>query len=320
VLSAHLIFAGQSLWPFRWEDALTQKILWSLLGIVVIYGLAMLGAQLLNRALTDPLWRHKSRKLVYYTGTALAILVLLGIWSESLAQFAVGLGVLGAALALALQQVVLSLAGWFYIVTGRPYDVGDRIEIFNVAGDVIDIRVLKTVLLEIYTEGSGRGSQSTGRVVDFPNSYIFSHTLVNYTRGFEYLWNEYAIRITFESHWEKALRIVLEILEGETKGFELPAREQITQMARSYLIQYGHLTPAVYVTLRENGVELAMRYLTPARGRRQIRDRISKKILSAFAQEPDIELAYPTYRIFRRDQEEATLEQHPLERTPPPAS
>jgi len=303
--------ANPGFWSLRWEDPLTQKLLWSLLSMVVIYGLALLGAQLLNRSVKDPLWRHKSRKFVYYTGMALTVLVLLGIWSESLAQFAVGLGVLGAALALALQQAVLSLAGWLYIVTGRPYDVGDRIEIRDVAGDVIDIRVFKTVLLEIHTEGTGKGSQSTGRVVDFPNSYIFAHTLVNYTRGFEYLWNEYAILITFESNWEKALKLLEEILQRETRQFETPARQQLDQMAQSYLIQYGHLTPAVYVTLRDSGVELAMRYLTPARGRRQIRDRISKEILKAFAKEPDIELAYPTYRIFRRDAEE--------QRKPPPA-
>ncbi|OGF54022.1 MAG: hypothetical protein A2Z21_01060 [Candidatus Fraserbacteria bacterium RBG_16_55_9] len=305
----------------RWEDPLTQKLVWSVLGVAIIYGFVFLSAQVLNRAVKVPLWRYKSRKFLYYTGTVLAVLVLLGIWSESLGQFAVSLGVLGAVLALALQQPVLSLAGWLYIVTSRPYEVGDRIEISNVAGDVIDIRLLKTVLLEIHTEGAGKGTQSTGRVVDLPNGNIFSHTLTNYTRGFQYLWNEYPLLITFESNWGKALQLLLDIVQRETREFEAPARVQINQMAKSYLIEYGHLTPMVFVTIRDSGVELALRYLTPARQRRQVRDRISRGILQAFAKEQDIELAYPTYRMFRRESEEMKLKlRETAKGNEPPAS
>lgn len=293
---------AQSLLALRWEDPVTQKFVWSLFSVVLIYGLLFVGLRILNRAIKEPLWRYKSRKFFYYSGTALLILVLFAIWSENIGQFAFGLGVVGVGLALALQQAVLSLAGWLYIVTSRPFDVGDRIEVNDIAGDVIDIRVFKTVLLEIHMEGAGKGTQSTGRVVDIPNSYAFSHALFNYTRGFEYVWNDYPIQVTFESNWEKALQLVSDILHRETHGFEAPARQQIEHMGKRYMIQYGHLTPAVFLTIRNSGVELAMRYLTPARGRRQIRDRISREILKAFAKEPDIQLAYPTYRVLRNEE------------------
>ena len=293
---------AQSLLNLRWEDPITQKLLLSFVSAAVIYGLILLGRRILNRAIKEPMWRYKSRKFLYYSGIALLLLLLLAIWSENISQFAVGLGVVGVGLALALQQAILSLAGWLYIVTSRPFDVGDRVEVNGIAGDVIDIRVFKTVLLEIHMEGAGKGTQSTGRVVDIPNSYAFSHALFNYTRGFEYVWNDYPIQITFESNWERAVQLVSDIVERETRGFEAPARKQIEHMGKSYLIQYGHLTSAVFVAIRESGVELAMRYLTPARGRRQIRDRISREILNAFAKEPDIELAYPTYRVLRNEE------------------
>jgi len=290
-----------------WANPLVQNVVWSLVAVAVVYGLTILVSTVFNRAIGDLRVRHKSRKYLYYTATALLLLVLLGVWSGNLGQLALAVTAIGAALAFALQQPVFSLAGWLYIVTRRPYDVGDRIELGGVSGDVIDIRLFKTVLLETYPEGRGHGTQSTGRVVDFPNSDVLSKSLLNYTRGFEYLWNEYPILITFESNWAKAKRLLQEIVDAETHLYEAPARTQIERMARSFLIQYDNLTPTVYLAIRDSGVELGLRYLTPARQRRTIRDRISAAILEAFEPEPDIELAYPTYRLFRRDVEEGKL-------------
>lgn len=291
-----------------WSNPLIQNAVWSLISVAAVYGLTLLTSTVFNRAIGDLRVRHKSRKYLYYTATALLLLILFGIWSGNLGQLALAVTAIGAALAFALQQPVFSLAGWFYIVTRRPYDVGDRIELGGVSGDVIDIRLFKTVMLETYPEGRGHGTQSTGRVVDFPNSDVLSKSLLNYTRGFEYLWNEYPILITFESNWSKAKQLLQEIVDAETHLYEEPARSQIERMARNFLVQYDNLSPMVYLAVRDSGVELGLRYLTPARQRRTIRDRISAAILEAFEREPDIELAYPTYRFFRRDREESKLE------------
>lgn len=292
----------------RWDDPLTQRLLFSALALVVIYGLVWIGAHVTGRTIRDLRWRHKSRKLLYYTGTVLFLLVLVSIWSGRGTQLALTVTALGAVLAFALQQPVVSLAGWLLIMIKRPYDVGDRIELQGAAGDVIDIQLFKTVLLEIYPEGRGFGSQSTGRVVDVPNSAVFSSQLVNFTRGFSYLWNELPILVTFESDWQKAAAALLEILQRHTAIYEGPAREQIERMARRYMIKYDNLTPTVFVMIRDSGVELGLRYLTPARGRRLVRDAICRDILELFAREPDLEFAYPTYRIFRRELEETKLQ------------
>ena len=296
--------SSAALAQISWSDPIVRKTIWSLLSLLILYGLTWAASRLLGRTVTDPLRRYKSRKLLYYAMTALGALVLMGIWSESVSQVALALTVLGAGIALALQQPILSVAGWLFILINRPYDVGDRIEIGSVSGDVIDIGVFKTTLLEIYPEGAGKGTQNTGRVIDFPNSLVLSQTLVSFTRGFEFLWDDYPILITFESNWQKAERLLLEIVRREVRAFEATARTQLEHMSKSYLVQYRSLEPAVFVVIRDSGVELGIRYLTPARQRRAIRDRISRAILTAFAQEPDIELAYPTYRIFRRDREE----------------
>lgn len=286
------------------HDPILSKLFWTILSIALIYFVVFVSVRVFNRAIKNPERLHRMRKRLYYLGAGLGLVILIGIWSESLGEIALTLGVLGAAVAIALQAPVVNMAGWLFIVMQRPYEIGDRIEIEGLAGDVIDIRLFKTVLLEIYAEGMGRGSQSTGRVADFPNSMVFSNKLYNYTRGFAYLWNEYPILITFESNWQKAEGILNEILNRHTLRFEAGAKKQIEEMSRSYLIRYGALTPIVQVILRDSGIELGLRYLTPARERRIVRDAISKDILNAFEAEKDIELAYPTYRIFRRDIEE----------------
>lgn len=317
-MSAFSLFAfAQGFGPQpQWSDPWASNLLWSAVTLVVVWVVIMAAVHVLNRTLQNQRVRHKSRKFLYYLGTIASIIALLSLWSGAGSQIALVLSVVGAALAFALQQPLVSLAGWLYVVVSRPYDVGDRIEIGGFAGDVIDIRLFKTVLLETYAEGRGAGTQSTGRVLDLPNSTLFSETLVNITRGFEYVWNEYAILLTFESNWEKGQKLLQEVLDRETVAFEPPMRSQVERMSRSYMIHYENLTPMVYVVIRDSGVELGLRYLTPARQRRTIRDKISRQILEIFEREPDLEFAYPTWRIFRREIEEAKLQQRPD--TPPP--
>ena len=114
---------------------------------------------------------------------------------------------IGAGIALALQDVILSVAGWFLIIVRRPFQVGDRIELGGVKGDVIDIRLLQTSLLEIGNWVDA--DQSTGRIVHCPHSLVFKEPLFNYTKGFEFIWNEIKIPLTFESNWKKGKEIIL---------------------------------------------------------------------------------------------------------------
>ena len=289
-------------------DPIVQKLIFSFISLLLIWVVVIVVAKLVSRAVQDKLWRHKARKFSFYIGTAASIVVIIAIWFVEGGQVAITLSVIGAGLALALQQPLVSLAGWVYLVSNHPYDVGDRIEINGISGDVVDIRPLKTVLFESSLEGVSAGTQTTGRVVDFPNSYVLTNSVINYTRGFDYMWNDYPMLITFESNWRKANDILAKILEDETAEYEAPAATQVAQLERRYLILNEKMTSAVYVAIRDSGIELGLRYLSPARQRRAIKDEISKRILSAFDAEADIELAYPTYRYFRREIEESKIQ------------
>lgn len=284
------------------KNPVIKKLYISLFLLGLIYLALFFVRRYINSLKIDIQKRHQYRKRASYTATLVYFILLIPIWAGSTQQWATVLSVMGAGVALALHEVLLNMAGWVYIVIRRPYRTGDRIELGNVRGDVIDIQLFQTTLLEIGNWVDG--DQSTGRVVQLPHGQIFRNPLYNYTKGFEYLWNEISILVTFESDWERAKEILLKCGEEESREIQENVQKKIDRMAREYLIYYRKFTPIVYTKIVESGVKLTLRYLTDTKKRRVGEDTVSQKVLKAINALPEIEFAYPTYRIYRRGEEE----------------
>lgn len=246
--------------------------------------------------------KHQYRKRAGYIATIVFIVLLIPIWAGHWGNWVTVLSVMGAGIALALHEVLLNFAGWMYIVIRHPYRTGDRIELAGLRGDVIDIRVLQSTLLEIGNWVDG--DQSTGRVVHMPNGQIFRQPLFNYTQGFEFIWNEFSILLTFESNWESAKAIMLEFGNDLSREVQETMRKKIDRMAREYLIYYKNFSPIVYTSIQDSGIKLTLRYLTETKKRRSGINVLSEKVLKAFTAASDIEFAYPTYRIYKRGEED----------------
>ena len=289
------------------ENDLFFQMVITIVAIVIVYIIAFLAVKVINKKVENYRLRHKSRRFSYYFATLISILVVIMIWTELTDSIATYIGFLSAGLALALRDVLMNIAGWILINIRQPFGLGDRVEWGNVKGDVIDIRVFYTIVLEI---GNWIDcDQSTGRLVYLPNKYIFEHTLFNYTRDFSYLWNELKFTITFESDWKEARKLINQAANEASEDLEADARAEIKTMAKKYMIKYSKFTPITYVDVKESGVELTLRYLTSARKRRFIQSLISEKVLERIEQQSNVELAYPTKRIFRRDVEEVNKEE-----------
>ncbi|MCK8827160.1 mechanosensitive ion channel family protein [Natroniella acetigena] len=285
---------------FDFSDPVVQKILFSVGAIVFNYFITFWVIRFINNKVDDFKRRHRSRRYTYYLATLINFVILVLIWADRTGTITTYLGFLSAGLALALHDVILNLAGWVLIMLRRPFGLGDRIEWDSVKGDVIDIRVFYTSLLEI---GNWVDSdQSTGRIVHIPNSNIFREALFNYTRGFEYLWNELKFLVTYESDWEKAKEIILETAEQEGEEIQELAKRKIKLMSKRYMIKYSKFSPIVYLDTADSGVEITLRYLTTARGRRLVESRIREVILKKFAQESEIDFAYPTTRFYTTEE------------------
>lgn len=218
------------------------------------------------------------------------------VWYEGFQSIATFLGLLSAGLAIALKDLLVNLAGWIFIMWRRPFEVGDRIQIGNLVGDVIDLRIFQFTLMEI--GGWVDADQSTGRVVHIPNGKVFTEAQANYHKGFQYIWNEIPVLITFESNWKKAKGILQKVGIKHAEHLSASAEQRIKEASRKFMIFYSKLTPTVYTSVKESGVLLTIRYLCEPRRRRDSEEAIWEEILEKFAHCPDIDFAYPTRRFY----------------------
>jgi small-conductance mechanosensitive channel len=272
------------------------KILVSVLVIVAIWFLRYIILNLAWRWFDDPRKRYLWKRYVSVVLATLAILLIAIVWLQALRQVGAFLGLLTAGLAIALKDPLTNLAGWLFIVIRKPFTVGDRIQIGNYSGDVIDIRLFQFTILEIGNWVDA--DQSTGRVIHVPNSKVFLKAQANYTTGFLYIWNEIPVLITFESDWKQAKSILLTLIKKHAAHLSDSAKEKLQEATKKYLITYRHLTPIVYTSVKESGVLLTLRYLCDPRKRRSSEHEIWEEILIEFAKNENIDFAYPTQRFY----------------------
>ncbi|GAB4516080.1 MAG: mechanosensitive ion channel [Anaerolineae bacterium] len=285
-------------WLAQSENVWLSKLVWTAILVALIIGVRWLSLVLIGRRIEDTVVHYRWQKASTYIA-AIAILLLVGpLWLVNARPLLTYLGLLSAGIAIALQDPMSNLAGWLFIVWRQPFRLGDRIQIGDYAGDVVDIRIFQFSLLEIGQWVDA--DQSTGRILHIPNRRVFSDVLANYSQGLTYIWNEIPVLVTFESNWEKAKQILTEIAQRHAGDLSKSAQERIRRASRRYMIRYMALTPKVYTRVDASGVRLTIRYLCEPRERRSTEEAIWEDVLRAFAQHPDIELAYPTQRFYAR--------------------
>lgn len=241
--------------------------------------------------------RYRWRKISTYVVFFLAILFLGRVWFEEFQSVATFLGLLSAGIAIALKDPLGNLAGWLFIIWRRPFSVGDRIQIGSHAGDVIDLRIFQFTLMEI--GGWVHADQVTGRIIHVPNSAVFTEPQINYTEGwFDYIWNEIAVLVTFESNWKKAKEILNEIAERHAGHLVSSAQYKLRESSRQFMIFSPQLEPVVFISVADSGVLLTMRYLCDPRKRRDSSAEIWEEVLEHFSRFDEIDFAYPTQRFY----------------------
>jgi small-conductance mechanosensitive channel len=274
-----------------------NKIIVSILFILLLW--------IFQFAILRVVWRQtKNVKIRYQWKRSLSLIVpfigiiLIGaVWLPAFKQFGAFLGLFSAGLAIALKDPLTNLAGWLFILFRKPFVVGARVQIGEHAGDIIDIRLFQFTLLEIGNWVDA--DQSTGRIIHLPNGQVFQQSQANYSTGFNYIWNEIQVNITFESNWELAKSVLEKIINKRAEQLSTSAEKEIFEASKNFMIYYKHLTPIVYTNVKEFGVQLTIRYLCNPRKRRSSENEIWEDILIAFKSNNEIYFAYPTTRFYK---------------------
>lgn len=285
-----------------------KKLLFTLAFIllVVLLGRVLQAAtRLLLRGRDDPHVQFWARQGVRLATAVLLLLGLASIWFDDPTRLATALGLVTAGLAFALQRVVTALAGYFVILRGRTFNVGDRITMGGVRGDVIALGFLQTTIMEMGQPPAVqqadpamwvKGRQYSGRVVTVTNAKVFDEPVFNYTRDFPYIWDELVLPVAYAADRDRAERILREAAERHTVRIEQMGEDSLREMQRRYFLRPGEMKPKVYYRLTDNWLELTVRFIAEDRGVRDLKDAMSRDVLKAL-DEAGIGVASATFEV-----------------------
>jgi small-conductance mechanosensitive channel len=256
----------------KWSEAFLGFVL-----ILFVFG--VLRGHLAKR-IKAPETRYHTRKIISFVSYFVVAFYIAGLFSDSLGQLTVVFGVVGAGIAFALQEVIASFAGWVAISFGQFYSPGDRVLLGGIMGDVIDISILRTTLMEC--GGWVRSDLYNGRIVRIANSFVFKEPVFNYSADFSFVWDEISIPVKYGSDRVMARELLLQAAI-DIAGEDIPgAQAQWHLIVHKYLIEDAKVEPMVTLIANDNWLEFTVRYIVSYKQRRTQKDRLFTRILDDF--------------------------------------
>jgi len=272
------------------------KLVAIFIGVAIIWLILKAIQRSLFSKIKDNDNRYKAKKFSSFIGYILTIILITFVYSEKLGGLTVALGVAGAGIAFALQEVIASFAGWLAIMFGGFYKTGDRVQLGGIKGDVMDIGVLRTTIME--TGQWVDGDLYNGRIVLIANSFVFKEPVFNYSGDFPFLWDEIKIPIQYGSNYEKTKEILLNIGIEVAGDLTLKSKETWNAMQNKYRLEDAQTEPMVSLVANDNWVEFTLRYVVNYRKRRATKTELFTKLLNAIeATQGEIKFASATFQL-----------------------
>jgi small-conductance mechanosensitive channel len=281
----------------RWlYDPSVGRLIAAAVGLLVIIAVVKFLSRSAGRYIKDSEARYRLRKFIAFMGYVAAAVLISTVYSNRLSGLTVAFGVAGAGVAFALQEVIASVAGWLALTFSRFYSPGDRVQLGGIKGDVIDVGVLRTTLLEI---GDWvKGDLYNGRIVRVANSFVFKEPVFNYSADFPFLWDEIVVPIKFGADRQAVRALLAEATQAVVGDYTDHARASWETMLRTYRLEEARVDPMVTFVATDNWFEYTVRYVVDYRRRRTTKDALFTRILDAIdATNGAIEFASATFEL-----------------------
>lgn len=276
-----LIFKGLSMEEiikkFIFDPAI-GKIITIFIGMSIIWVLVKSIQRRVLPKIKDNDNRYRARKFSSFIGFLITLLLITIVYSDKLGGLTVAFGVAGAGVAFALQEIIVSFAGWLAIMFGGFYKTGDRVQLGGIKGDVMDIGVLRTTIMEIGQWVDG--DLYNGRIVLVANSFVFKEPVYNYSGEFPFLWDEIKIPIQYGSNYAKAKEIILSIAKKVVTDLPEKTKKQWEHLQQKYRLENAQTEPMVSIVANDNWVEYTLRYIVDYRKRRITKTELFDRILA----------------------------------------
>jgi small-conductance mechanosensitive channel len=268
----------------------------ALIGIVIVWLLARTASHYVMRRVSNTELRYRVRKSIAFSAYLVAAFIVAVAFSQRLAGLGVAFGVVGAGIAFALQEVIASVAGWVAISLGNFYATGDRVQAGGIRGDVIDIGILRTTLMEL---GDWVDSDLyNGRIVRIANSAVFKEPVYNYSADFPFLWDEIKLPVRYGSDWKLASSVLKSVVLEVCQDYATASREAWKKTVQHYRLEDAQIEPLVTLSATDNWIEFTVRYIVDYRRRRTTKHLLFTRVLEEVDRsENRIRLASSTFEL-----------------------
>ena len=268
------------------NEPIVERLIAILIGLALVMVIVYFVKRSINKTIKTTDNKYKARKAVNLGGYILMIAIILFVYSDKLGNIGVALGVAGAGIAFALQEVIISFAGWINIMISNSIAVGQRVKIGDAKGDIIDIGVFSSTIMEIGDWVDG--DLYNGRIVSIANSFVFKEKIQNYSAEYPFLWDELTIPVRTESDYKFARKIFTEVLEEICSNYAKNSESKWNELANKYKVEQAQVQPMVTLKFDENWITFTLRYIVDYKKRRSTKDLIYTKLLDEISKHDTI--------------------------------
>ena len=277
------------------NEPFVRRIAYIILGLVFIFFANFFVKKWLNRSITNTDNKYKARKTVNFFAYFLFMLIILIVFNDKIKNIGVVLGVFAAGIAFALQEVIMSFAGWLNIIITGKISVGQRIKVGEIKGDVIDIGIMSTTFMEVGEWVNG--DLYNGCISSMTNSFVFKENIHNYSAEFPFLWDEINVPIRINSDYKSARNIFIKVLDEVCGDFSKQSQLKWKKMSNKFRVEEAQVLPMVTLVFNENWITFTLRYVVDYKKRRGTKDIIFSRILDEIQEHENIQIASSAMEI-----------------------